>query len=78
MAREMEVEKVMFWSLAAKRQRASQNAALRAKRALKRRKAFRRHQAQQRMLFALALCSRAVQLLVPSRMVWAHERSSEW
>ena len=74
----MEVEQTLFLSLAVKRQRASRNVALRAKRALKKREAFRRHQAQQRMLFTLALCSCAVQLLVPPRMVWAHEQLSEW
>ena len=74
----MEFQQALFQHLVAKRKQAFCNTTLKVKRAKKRREAFQRHQAQQRMLFALALCSCAVQLLVPSRMMWARERSSEW
>ena len=74
----MEFQQALFQHLVAKRKQAFCNTTLKVKRAKKRREAFQRHQGQQRMLFALALCSCAVQLLVPSRMTWARERSSEW
>lgn len=53
-------------------------AAVRAKRAQKRREAFQRRQAQQRLVFALTLCSFVIPLLSPARMLWEIERSSEW
>ena len=74
----MEVQQasnVLFQHLVAKRRQAFRDTTLKVKRANKRREAFHQHQAQ---LFALTFCSCVVQLLVPSRMTWAHERSSEW
>ena len=69
---------VLLLHLVAKRKRAFHDAHLRIKRAQRRRETFRRHQSQQRMLFALSLCMCAVQLLVPCRAAWARTRSTEW